>query len=1178
MPIYNQVSGVVTQDLGFIYGEAGNIKEIDDFNVPVEIGGDSDATNCCSSSTGGSSTACCPSGIDLNLVGQTLFVTYSSNNGTTVTDSVLLPSGSVGVDTQISGLTLSVSGNSLTTTVVDTNTSVFTDTVALPTVNTTNCITGDGTTGSPVSLQIDPSGCLDCGPNGLTVAPDFLTINAGTTANPNDATGGSASVGCSGTSIVHFWSPNSTINVGVSPGSAIVAMDVSGIAEVSGLTLAVSGSVLTATVTDTLGGSYSDSATIPSAFQCSDLNTCSINSLSDVDISGAANGQILSVSGGQVVAINSPADNNTEISGLTLSVSGSSLTTTITDTNSVIFTDTVVLPSAFQCSDLNTCSINSLSDVDISGGTNGQVLTISGGQVVAQDPTSSNDCCPSGATLVASGQSLVFTYTANNGAAVTDTVVVPKTFECTDLGTCSINSLSDVNISGATNNQILSVSGGQVIAVNSPADNNTTISGLTVNVSGTTLTTTIVDSDATIFTDSAVIPSAFTCSDLNGCSVNELNDVDVSGGTTGQVLTISGGQVIAQDPAIQNDCCPSGITLGLTGQTLFINYRSNNGEVVADSVMLPSGTVNTDTQISGHTLTVSGTSLTSTITDTNTTVFTDTVALPKTFECTDLNTCSVNSLSDVDVSGATTGQVLSVSGGQVIASDPSTDCCPSGLTVTLSGQTLSVLLNTQGGVNVSDSVLLSDGDTQISGLTLTASGTSIVGTITDTNAAVFTSTVVVPKTFECVDLSGCSVNNLGDVNITAANQNDFLQFSGGNWINVPNPADLTLYTTDGILTGNRTVNGSGLNLTFSNISQTQFQSVGGAFFTINSNVTLDGGAITLTSPGGNYVIGDGTAATNPPDATGEFELLGRTTPDGIVQVVPSGAIGTTLIMGPSGVPSWQTSSATVSTSGCVTGDGSVGNPITLILDISGGLQCGPSGLRIAGDGCCDVNSYVNSNLPSGTPSSPIEPASNPVEGTVQEEVFNNGIIYWVHNGTSWQIDKVFEPAGADVSGISSVSASGCISGDGTTGSPLVINLDPSGNLECTAAGLRTVAPRSYSFEMGKAGTVGLDTSGINNQHKRPLSSKEQCTVYDSRMQVATVGNSDTTVQVYTFPSGGSPGTLQGTFTLPSGQESAELTSLIGTTLPVGGSIAEIVTNGSNATDLNIVVWVDCERL
>ena len=60
-----------------------------------------------------------------------------------------------------------------------------------PVINTTNCVTGDGTIGSPVDLRIDPSGNIICGPNGLNVSG--ITANA--TVNTSGCIVGDGTVG-----------------------------------------------------------------------------------------------------------------------------------------------------------------------------------------------------------------------------------------------------------------------------------------------------------------------------------------------------------------------------------------------------------------------------------------------------------------------------------------------------------------------------------------------------------------------------------------------------------------------------------------------------------------------------------------------------------------------------------------------------------------------------------------------------------------------------------------------------------------------------------------------------------------------------------------------------------------------------------------------------------------------
>ena len=102
--------------------------------------------------------------------------------------------------------------------------------------------------------------------------------------------------------------------------------------------------------------------------------------------------------------------------------------------------------------------------------------------------------------------------------------------------------------------------------------------------------------------------------------------------------------------------------------------------------------------------------------------------------------------------------------------------------------------------------------------------------------------------------------------------------------------------------------------------------------------------------------------------------------------------------------------SSVTTTGCITGDGTGGNPITLLLNPSGGLECGPSGLQLVGVGYSQVYSYQAGNAPSGA-TVPQAPADNPVEGTIQVEVFDDCINFWVYS-SGWVLDKDYCPSTA----------------------------------------------------------------------------------------------------------------------------------------------------------------------
>jgi hypothetical protein len=110
--------------------------------------------------------------------------------------------------------------------------------------------------------------------------------------------------------------------------------------------------------------------------------------------------------------------------------------------------------------------------------------------------------------------------------------------------------------------------------------------------------------------------------------------------------------------------------------------------------------------------------------------------------------------------------------------------------------------------------------------------------------------------------------------------------------------------------------------------------------------------------------------------------------------------------------------SSVTVSGCIGGDGSVGSPIYVMLDPMGGLACGGQGLYTtggggggSGTGCAIAFSYDNSTQTSA-PSVPVEPGSF---SPIQVEVKNNAINFWNNPGLSgtWILDKTFSGAGAD---------------------------------------------------------------------------------------------------------------------------------------------------------------------
>jgi len=116
-------------------------------------------------------------------------------------------------------------------------------------------------------------------------------------------------------------------------------------------------------------------------------------------------------------------------------------------------------------------------------------------------------------------------------------------------------------------------------------------------------------------------------------------------------------------------------------------------------------------------------------------------------------------------------------------------------------------------------------------------------------------------------------------------------------------------------------------------------------------------------------------------------------------------------------------SGTVNTSGCISGDGSSGDPIILNIDPLGNIICGPSGLAVSG-----ISNVVN--------------------------------------------------------------VSGCLSGDGSVGSPLFIMLDPDGNITCGVSGLIATLSISGGSLLETEVAASLNPSGW------PGASGTQAIIYD----------------------------------------------------------------------------------
>lgn len=416
--------------------------------------------------------------------------------------------------------------------------------------------------------------------------------------------------------------------------------------------------------------------------------------------------------------------------------------------------------ASFSCTDLNSCSVSSLSDVTLFGTpTNGQALTWSNtySAFIPQTPftsftlsdgtntqsiTNGNTLQVLGAgrltstvsatdTVTLSYKDILTTLTYDSGTNVltytnesgTVSNLSLNSFSCSNLNSCSINSLSDVNTAGATTGKVLAYNGSSWVPT-------------TVSVSG---------------------GGSFSCLSLSGCSASSLQDIIYpSGPTEGQALiwASSSNAFIPQDVFTSFTVSDGTTTQAITnGNTL----RFSGGGDISVAVSA------TDKVAISFTEAVTTLSYNSglnrlTYTDengasTNINLVTSTGGGTP-FSCTDLNSCSINSLSDVNTSAATSGKFLKYNGSQ---------WAPSSLAVSTDAN--------------NDLTIGSDGNTYFHETVTSMS--SISGSYiryTDENSNQTEINI-------CGLISSCSINSLSDVTITSPSTNQILRWNGTTWIN-----------------------------------------------------------------------------------------------------------------------------------------------------------------------------------------------------------------------------------------------------------------------------------------------------------------------------------------------------------------------------------------------------------
>lgn len=206
-----------------------------------------------------------------------------------------------------------------------------------------------------------------------------------------------------------------------------------------------------------------------SAFYLADITGESVGDLSDVDLTGITNGQVLTWSGSGFVPATPSTGNVTSVFGRTGVVSAQASDY-----------------SAFYLADITAESINDLSDVDTSGISNGQILEWNGSNFVAGDK--------------ASGASGVTSFNSRTGV-VTPEVGDYSAFYLQDITGESIGDLGNVNDSGITNGQVLQWNGSAYVPATISGGGSTTLGGLT-DVDDD-VTTTANDGDVLTYNDTA---------------------------------------------------------------------------------------------------------------------------------------------------------------------------------------------------------------------------------------------------------------------------------------------------------------------------------------------------------------------------------------------------------------------------------------------------------------------------------------------------------------------------------------------------------------------------------------------------------------------------------------------------------------------------------------------------
>lgn len=812
------------------------------------------------------------------------------------------------------------------------------------TVFTSGCVEGSGTMSSPISLTLDPTGLIDCGPSGLRFTGESFDCTDLADCDL-EALGNVSGSPSTNRVLAYFsdrWLPvelmTSNCIIGNGTTSPIqLQLAPQGLLECSASGLKYVGPT-------GVGGSGSG------AFECANLAACSIDNLGDVNSSTATVNQIL-IYDGSFWENSDYAPVNTSGCVTGSGLANDPVTLIISPTGQILCTGnglalsgievgacltgngTVATPLNLQIdpTGLLTCGPNGLLISGINVGST--CLSGDGADVplsIVVDPTGGITCGPNG--LVSDGV-LTSGCIVGNGLDQAVTVTLDPTglidcgpsglrftgdlsLDCAELENCTLENLGNVTGVPSTN-EFLVYTGTQW-------------DSQTLNVSGclagngvdSPLTLTLAPQGLLECSPSGlkyVGPTgvggsgsgAFECASLAACSINNLGDVTAASAISGHHLVFNGSFWV--NSSLQTTGCITG------------DGEQNNP---LDISLNPTGYI---------TCTNSGLAYNG----------------PE-FSCSDLNSCSINSLSDVTTIGATTNQVLLWNG--------------STWTNTSWSPTLTAGCLTGNGVFGAP-------------ITLTISPTGYLVCAFD-GLAYNGPTGGGGGSFSCTDLNACSIGNLGDVDTSGVTLDQVLVFDGVEWT----PQSYAPISVQGCLAGN----GTATTPLFIDLDPTGLLgcSVGG---------------LAYTGPTGNY----------PVQATSCISGNGTFADPLYIDLDPTGG----LFCGPNGLSAIFPQFTCSQLAGCVVSNlsdvNTAGASTGQVLTYNGSIWV-PGNVASSGgggSGCVTAYSYEVGIGPTG----PIAPAAPSSNAQIQLEVYDDRINFW-SNTTGWVLDKVFRPTGSGGSG------------------------------------------------------------------------------------------------------------------------------------------------------------------